>query len=186
MFNPLRYHLILGPYISSNSRQWKHTTHIWIKITWHYSALWFFYYLDYVAKIRQANVSRNKSKLNKVILVSISNLIDKKAISFPISRYFYNSMAAVDCQSAAVRRKSHRQQGTPHYSHPRLILVSATPAHPCQHWPHPIAQIIHHASLYSLESRVQLHKQQEVIFNTVLPLPRSLWCSIQSSSNSTC
>ena len=62
MFNPLGYHLILDPYISSNSRQRKHTTHIWIKITWHYSALWFFYYLDYVAKTRQANVSRNKRK----------------------------------------------------------------------------------------------------------------------------
>ena len=28
MFNPLRYHLILDPYISSNSRQRKHTTPI--------------------------------------------------------------------------------------------------------------------------------------------------------------
>ena len=158
MFNPLGYHLILDPYISSNSRQRKHTTHIWIKITWHYSALWFFYYLDYVAKTRQANVSRNKSKLNKVILVSISTLMDKKAISFPIFSCFHNFVATVDCQSAAVKRKSHRQQGTPHYCHPILILISPIPAHTCPHWPHPTPQIIHQASLYSLESGIQLHK----------------------------
>lgn len=75
---------------------------------------------------------------------------------------------------------------TPHYCHPRLILISPIPAHTCQHWPHPIPQIIHQARLYSLESGVQLHKQQEVIFNTFLLLPWSLWYSIQSPSNSTC
>lgn len=74
----LETHLLLEPYISSRSQWWKNLTHIWIKIAWHYLSLWFLHHLDYVAKTRKTNVSRNKPEFNKMILVSTSNFTYRK------------------------------------------------------------------------------------------------------------
>lgn len=102
-------------------------------------ALKFFSHLDYVAKTRKSNVSRNKPEFNKVILVSISNFINqKKPISSSICICFCIFAANdttsilyfcgnVNYEAAAVGGKAIGKQQAPCYSHPRLLIISPYP-----------------------------------------------------------